>query len=109
MSPRPTPEHLATWRELVNASRLFALRPMAPAGRLTRAAVKAGRAVVPGDLSKDSPFVQLVEAAKAWGLKLGSERMEAAAELERLADACALVLDPPAPAPEPRRRADVFE
>ena len=117
-SPRFTPRDAAAWRRLIRCARQAARNPKRFAGALGEAATACRRAVPPPGMAiRDSVFLKLHLA----GLNVWSAAMSAgpgaasgpggpalagmtdsmAAELERLADACAAVLDlktaPPAP------------
>ena len=107
--PRPEPKDIDRWRRLVKLAGKGAARPMGDMAALGRAADRARKAIMPvGHQHGGSPFVQLLAAARMFGLLDLVARQRAAPDLASLASACVAILDPPAAPPPPRRtRADV--
>lgn len=96
------------WRRLIRWARAAAKgREPGAAGELSEAARLAARAVTPpGHCHRQSPFLRLVAKGRVFATTLECARAALASDLAELADACAAVLDAPAPGPRPRADLD---
>jgi hypothetical protein len=103
------PRDAATWRRLIRLARQAARNPERFGVDLGAAASAAVRAVMPpGHRLRDSVFLQLALKGRVFPTTPAAMRAALAAELERLAGACAEILDAPNPRP-PRVRADIHD
>lgn len=92
---RFSPKDAAAWRRLIRCARQVSRNPGRFAADLGKAATACRRAVPPPGMGiRDSVFLKLLLAGMGvWSAALAERSMEKLAELDRLADACAAVLD----------------
>lgn len=111
-APSPTANDLKLWRGLIAKAEHCAAKPLSDPQALFRQAQRCRKARMPvGHQGRESVFMRLLAFCDTWWRltehPVVGGRADRAGELAGLAAACKKALEPSAPAPDRRHRADI--
>ncbi len=86
--PEPSSDDLKHWRALIRQAEAAADNIHAPMGDLDRAAARARKAIMPGEISTANAFYRLQTAAWGFVRQSKTDRLQSAAALAELAAVC---------------------